>query len=548
MGYISGKQLLYLDPPETPRNRQLYLLPKIHKTRDKWPQKDKMPPGRPIVSDCGSESYRVAEYIDEFLGPLATAHNSYVKDTTDFIEKVTKLSIPENAMLFSMDVESLYTNIDNTSGLEAVKQAFRRSTNCNRPDAEILELLGISLNNNAFQFQGKFYKQIWGTAMGQKYAPNYANIFMAEWERQALDKCPKKPLLYLRYLDDIFGIWTHGEAEFNTFWKILNTHQNCIKVTAETSYEEINFLDTTIFKGNRFSQIRKLDSKVYFKTTDTHQLLHKKSFHPKHTFTGILKSQILRFHRICNNVADFDKATKILFESLAKRGYSRRFLRSVKIQTIRNISNRNRREGANKCEGNKCQTCKHFITFKAPKPDGRIREIKTNNCSTENIIYLISCTKCDREYVGETMNTLRSRMNQHKSDIRRAAQTPVADHFNARNHDLADMRVTILESGPFSTNDDLETTYRRNKESLWIQTLKTTEPRGLNIREDSYNIIPFVIPFSKYAGEVIMKARESYVKLQLKFPKVFTPRFIAAYSRNKNIKEMVVSTTLRGEQ
>ena len=58
MGYISAKQLCYLDPPpETPRNRQLHLLPKIHKTRDKCPQNNKMPPGRPIVSDCGCESY-----------------------------------------------------------------------------------------------------------------------------------------------------------------------------------------------------------------------------------------------------------------------------------------------------------------------------------------------------------------------------------------------------------------------------------------------------------------------------------------------------------
>ena len=97
-------------PPETPRNRQLHLLPKIQKTRDKWPQNNKLPLGRPIVLDCGSKYYRVAEYIDEFLGPLAKSHNSYVKDTTDFIEKVTKLTIPENAMLFSMDVDSLYTN------------------------------------------------------------------------------------------------------------------------------------------------------------------------------------------------------------------------------------------------------------------------------------------------------------------------------------------------------------------------------------------------------------------------------------------------------
>ena len=94
-------------------------------------------------------------------------------------------------MLFSMDVECLYSNIDNTSGLEAVKQTFARNDDYNRPDTEILELLGISLNNNVFQFQRKFYKKMWGTAMGQKYAPNYANIFMAEWERQAMEKCPK---------------------------------------------------------------------------------------------------------------------------------------------------------------------------------------------------------------------------------------------------------------------------------------------------------------------------------------------------------------------
>ena len=53
-----------------------------------------------------------------------------------------------------------------------MKQAFMRNADYNKPDAEILELLGISLNNNVFQFQGKFYKQIWGTAMGQKYAPH----------------------------------------------------------------------------------------------------------------------------------------------------------------------------------------------------------------------------------------------------------------------------------------------------------------------------------------------------------------------------------------
>ncbi|KAM4540300.1 calpain-3-like [Fundulus diaphanus] len=41
--------------------------------------------------------------------------------------------------------------------------------------------------------------------MGKKFAPAYANIFMAEWEAGALESCSKAPLHYYRYLDDIWG-------------------------------------------------------------------------------------------------------------------------------------------------------------------------------------------------------------------------------------------------------------------------------------------------------------------------------------------------------
>ena len=151
-GYITEKQRSYLNPPDEPRHRQLYLLPKTHKAADKWPQAGKMPPGRPIISDCGSESYKVAEYIDSFLAPLAISHDSYVKNTTDFLDKVSKIVSPANAMLFTTDVESLYTNIDNTAGLTAVKQAFSHVKNPDRPDIEILELLDISLKKQRFSF------------------------------------------------------------------------------------------------------------------------------------------------------------------------------------------------------------------------------------------------------------------------------------------------------------------------------------------------------------------------------------------------------------
>ena len=71
----------------------------------------------------------------------------------------------------------------------------------------------------------------------------------------------------------------------------------------------------------------KLKTKVYFKPTDTHQLLHTGSFHPKHTTRGILKSQLLRFKRISSCKADYDNTCKILFKTLQNRGYTRTNLR-----------------------------------------------------------------------------------------------------------------------------------------------------------------------------------------------------------------------------
>jgi len=65
-----------------------------------------------------------------------------------------------------------------------------------------------------------------------------------------------------------------------------------------------------------------LQSRVYFKPTDTHQLLHKESFHPKHTTKGILKSQLIRFKRLSSTYDDYFSTAKLLFHSLTDRGYT----------------------------------------------------------------------------------------------------------------------------------------------------------------------------------------------------------------------------------
>ena len=160
----------------------------------------------------------------------------------------------------------------------------------------------------------------------------------------ALSQCNKLPTIYQRYLDDVFGIWTHGQTEFISFITTLNSQHSSIRVTSEISYDSVYFIDTTILKSDRFNKTGIVDSKVYFKPTNTQQLLHSESFHPKHKFSGILKSQSLRFHHVCNNKTDFESGTEILFNSLRHTKYNAKFLRSVKIQILNNIINNIRKE------------------------------------------------------------------------------------------------------------------------------------------------------------------------------------------------------------
>lgn len=326
--FISLEQLQYLKAHKNDRLRRFYLLPKIHKPRDKWPHQD-MPEGRPIVSDCGTESRRISEYIDYFLAPLAHKHPSYIKDTYDFIDKIRNKEVNTNSLLVTGDITALYTNMDINRTLQVVKDAFAKQPVQNRPDKEILALLELTMRNNDFTFCDLIFLQIFGTAMGKTFAPNCADLYLEDFDKKAMHDFRIHPLLFFRFLDDTFFLWPGTVDELKEFETFLNNLIQDIKITLTYSHTEVNFLDTTVFK-HTVNEVTTLQTKIYFKETDTHQLLHTSSFHPKHTFQGVLTSQVLRFKRLCSFKEDYDTACLTLFNALKPRGYNRRMLRKTK--------------------------------------------------------------------------------------------------------------------------------------------------------------------------------------------------------------------------
>jgi len=540
--FITNDQFDYLTGPAEVRQRIFYLLPKIHKKREVWPQANLMPEGRPIVSDVNSETYRISEFIDYYLNPLGAKHESYLKNTYDFVNKIRNFAVDNNYLLVTGDITSLYTNMNIDRSLDCVKKIFAENKDEKRPDDSILQLLEISLKNNDFQFNDKNYLQIMGTAMGKRFAPALANIYLLEFDKIASNNYLIKPMLFFRYLDDIFFLWPGDVNSLKDYESFLNNIIPDIKVTLEFDLNHINFLDTTVYKFNNT-----LQTKIYFKPTDTHQLLHKDSFHPRHTFMGILKSQFIRYKRICSNKSDYDNTCKILFASLIKRGYKHREMRTCKNEVWfnyqestndnkervesngsllpivldyssigqklgRNLKNvlindtitkdlrvvvafknsknlkqmlvrsqleSNKRGKFVRCGQNNCKACKsHTVDSSIVKStffkkDFEIKD--TISCTSENIIYCITCRVCQLQYVGETSRSLRERLNDHRSSIKLKKKTPIAQHFNSPNHSILDLKIIGIEL--CKNNSHIS---RQHREQHWQKTLGTFFPKGLN--------------------------------------------------------------------
>ena len=104
-----------------------------------------------------------------------------------------------------------------------------------------------------------------------------------------------KTLLYLRFIDDIFMIWTKSEKDLVEFLNELNTKHTSIKFEFKYSRQQIEVLNTLVYIHNN----NKLQTTLYRKHTDPQNYLHAKSEHPYPLKKSIAYSQTLRIKRIC---------------------------------------------------------------------------------------------------------------------------------------------------------------------------------------------------------------------------------------------------------
>ena len=144
----------------------------------------------------------------------------------------------------------LYPHIPHEEGIETMAKNLETREDKTVSTNSLCDLASIVLKENYFELSRKIYHQKLGTAIGIKFAPPYANLFMTGLEKRIFENSGYHPYLWLRYLDDIFCIWRDGLEKIRKFFKYLNAFHPAIKFAMDYSYETISFLDAQVSKRN----------------------------------------------------------------------------------------------------------------------------------------------------------------------------------------------------------------------------------------------------------------------------------------------------------
>ena len=148
------------------------------------------------------------------------------------------------------------------------------------------------------------------------YGSTYVSIIC---QSELLISYPEKPLVWFRYIDDVFFIWTHGKEKYQEFLNHCNNNRfGMIFETNEDSVSAISvpFLDVKVILENG-----KLTTDLYSKPTDKFQYLNFASCHPYQQKASLPYSFALRIRRICSATTDLKRHCKELTSRLRRRGY-----------------------------------------------------------------------------------------------------------------------------------------------------------------------------------------------------------------------------------
>ena len=163
-------------------------LPKIHKPDI---------PLRPMISSTGTATYKTAKELTRILKPLVGMSAHHVQKNRDFVEQLKDVRLKQEECIISYDVTGLFTSVPIQPVVNIIQQRLANDKQLHQRTTmsinHIISLLEFCLRSTSFVFQGQYYQQMEGAAMGSPLSSIVANIFMENFGKEALEAAPHPP-------------------------------------------------------------------------------------------------------------------------------------------------------------------------------------------------------------------------------------------------------------------------------------------------------------------------------------------------------------------
>lgn len=461
-------------------------------------------PLRPIISTIGTTTYKTAKYITGVLSSIIGNGPLNMKDSFQLATILKNMTLPPDHIMVSFDVVSMFTNIPIEFALDIIKDRFEElspSTTLNKN--QFIEIIKFICDNCYFTYDDKIFKQKRGLPMGSSLSPALAELVMDKLLNTALERMDN--IWYItRYVDDIFLIVPTHDVH-RILMRFNNLHPD-IRFTLEMeSRGRLNFLELTVCRQDD----GRLNVSWYRKPTASLRYLN---FYSNHTITQkknivlMLDKRLQAFSDATTFNTQRNEVRRILMSNDYPSYFIERYLgRRMQSPDGEDLVVRDDTVSVLNPTPDSLAPPKKY--YKIPYVRGLSQRIKkiltTDNIEVvfyhthtigqlysntkppiplqrqSNLVYSIPCD-CGAFYVGQTMQHLGERIQQHRASIGRllkgnlTQQTGITIHMATYpTHTLQFDRTRVI---------DRESNYHKRLIKEAIHITKTRQ--RLNLQSD----------------------------------------------------------------
>ncbi|CAG5093129.1 Protein of unknown function [Cotesia congregata] len=424
---------------------RIHGLRKTHKTGCKL---------RPVVSSIGSSGYEIAKYVHRILSSYMMSLEFNVKDSFQLVDSIKSVKLEDCYVLVSFDVVSLFTNVHKDLVIKIIDERCDKISEHVDLDKDLLiELIEFLLRLRIFPKEG--------CAMGSPASSVLAIIAVDYVISKALDLLDFEVPTFKAYVDDLFTALPTDQVD-STLQKFNSIDKN-IQFTVEMENEGcLPYLDVLIYR----SVDGELVTSWYNKPCSSGRILNFMSNHPLCQKLGVGLGFLNRAIRVSHQ-SKVEVSVNKVKELLLRNGYPGSVIKRCETTAKEWIKN-NLRSNAGNRQWSFCRfpfistlssrirllfrptNCK-LVYYNISKVKLLYSQVK-NKISNDNkscLVYKIPCS-CNKVYVGQTKQKLKTRIQQHKNDCKpeniiKTNRTALAAHHFDTGHSFQFDKVKILD-------------------------------------------------------------------------------------------------------